>query len=158
MKKISLCGLSMISLMLLVGGCNSDLEVQETTNTEEALYLRGDMNDYAVSETYRLKPSQNGLCTEAALHADWSPYHFKFADAKWSKGHNYGYAMPPGSLEEQSRDLKLNPNSKFEDVTLRVRQDGVYRFCLLRKDDGSYASVSKVADGEEKTFESNNRK
>lgn len=144
--------------MMLFSGCSVEPQIQETASTENALYLRGDMNDYAVSETYRLKPSQYGLCTEVALHADWSPYHFKFADAKWSQGNNYGYAMPPGSLEEQSRDLKLNANSKFEDVTLRVRHDGVYRLCLIKKDDGAYASVSKVADGAESTFKSSTQK
>lgn len=147
-----------ISLSLLASsvlcGCSNDSSADEQTQKNgQALYLRGEMNDYSVSETYRLKSSEQGLCTEAALHADWSPYHFKFADAKWSSGSNFGYAFPPGSLEEGSRDLKLNPNSRFEDVLLRINSDGVYRFCLIKKDDGYYARVSKLARGDEKSFD-----
>lgn len=147
--------LSVAGAMLLCG-CSSDTPAEANTQSgEQALYLRGDMNDYSVSETYRLRASDKGLCTEAALHADWSPYHFKFADAKWSSGSNFGYAMPPGSLEEGSRAVKLNANSKFEDVTFRVRRDGIYRFCLVKQNDGYYATAERIADGNEKSFKEN---
>ncbi len=141
--------------MSLLSACGSTPQEVKSVATEHALYLRGDMNDYSVSETYRLKSSAQGLCTEAALHADWSPYHFKFADPDWTSGSNYGYAMPPGVLEMHSRDVKLNPDSRFEDLTLKIRSDGIYRFCLIKKSDGYYASVSKVADGDEKNFATN---
>lgn len=138
---------------MLLCGCSSDTPAEVTTQSgETALYLRGDMNDYSVSETYRLKSSEKGQCTEAALHADWSPYHFKFADANWSKGNSFGYAMPPGTLEEGSRAVKLNANSKFEDVTFKVRRDGIYRFCLVKQNDGYYATAQRIADGNEKSF------
>lgn len=136
-------------------GCSGSTEEVVPPDDAQALYLRGDMNDYAVSEVYRLKTMQYGACTEAALHADWSPYHFKFADRNWTAGSNYGYALPPGVLEDGSRDVKLNASSTFEDVTLRIKRDGVYRFCLVKRDDGAYATVTRVEDGSERTFAEN---
>lgn len=153
----SVAAAAIISLMgaAMVCGCSGTAEEVLPSDDAQALYLRGDMNDYAVSEVYRLKSTQYGACTEAALHADWSPYHFKFADRNWTSGSNFGYALPPGVLEEGSRDVRLNASSTFEDVTLRIKKDGTYRFCLVKRDDGFYASVVRVEDGSERTFAEN---
>lgn len=125
---------------IFLGACSSSVEELKVDNNH-ALYLRGEMNDYAVSETYRLRKHEDGLCTQATLRSDWAPYKFKFADASWSSGYNYGYLNPPGVLRLHSAPQKLNPKSRFEELRFYPEKDGIYRFCLLKKSDSFYASV-----------------
>ncbi len=125
---------------IFLSACSSSGDDLNVDNNH-ALYLRGEMNDYAVSETYRLREHKDGLCTQATLRSDWAPYKFKFADASWSSGYNYGYFNPPGALRLHSAPQKLNPKSRFEELSFYPEKDGIYRFCLLKKDDGFYASV-----------------
>lgn len=102
------------------------------------VYLRGEMNDYAVSETFRLRRDKQGWCTESVLRADWSPYKFKFADEQWTAGSNFGYAVPPGTLRESAKPVKLNPAAQFEEVSFHLKEDGVFKFCLIRDKSGDY--------------------
>ncbi len=141
--------------LFLLAGCTGSSDADDAAPDAQAgspLYLRGDMNDYGVSGNFRLKQAQDGLCTEAALRAEWSPYHFKFADENWSKGSNYGFMEGPGAISDGSAPVKLNPQSKFEDLTLTVTKDGIYRFCLLKQDGGDFATVKFVRDGDEKAL------
>lgn len=169
MKKYSFC-LTAVLMLAAFTGCGSDSSsaVNETVidsralsnhqdkaanagaaaNADTAIYLRGEMNDYGVSETYRLHRTANGLFTLALLRSDWSPYKFKFADRSWSAGANYGYAEPPGVLRDGSAPVKINPNSRFEEISFHVKQDGVYRFCIVEKADGPYATVSQATADE----------
>jgi len=113
---------------------------------EKAVYLRGEMNDYEVSESYRLrKDDEDTYCTVATLRADWAPYKFKFADADWSDGSNFGYRNPPGILHEGSAPVELSANSKFEEISFYPKSDGVYRFCLIKDDNRFFASVQKTS-------------
>ncbi|MCI7772544.1 MAG: pullulanase [Succinivibrio sp.] len=114
----------------------------------KAIYLRGEMNDYEVSETYRLRKADEGYCTLATLRADWAPYKFKFADENWSNGTNFGYLNPPGVLKEGSRTIPLNPNSKFEEISFYPKADGVYKFCLIPQNDNYYLLVLKSSKKE----------
>lgn len=112
------------------------------------IYLRGEMNDYGVISAYKLtKVRDNEFCTVAPLRSDWSPYRFKFADSAWSSGSNFGYAAPPGVLHENGQDIKLNPSSRFEELTFAPKEDGNYRFCIVIKKDGYYSHVSKSTEG-----------
>ena len=74
----------------LLSGCSSDegnavktLLPGGLTINDKAIYLRGEMNDYEASETYRLRKDGHGYCTLATLRSDWAPYKFKFADENW---------------------------------------------------------------------------
>ncbi len=112
------------------------------------IYLRGEMNDYAVMSAYRLvETGDDQFCADAPLRSDWSPYRFKFADAAWSRGSNFGYAQPPGVLREGDNELKLNPDSRFEEVRYYPTRDGVYRFCLLKKSSGYFVQVTRRENG-----------
>lgn len=141
---------------VLVSACSSDkVSVAAITPgglsiNEKAIYLRGEMNDYEVSETYRLRKSKtnSSYCTLASLRSDWSPYKFKFADEAWSTGTNFGYLTPPGVFREGARAVELNPNSKFEEISFYPKADGVYRFCLIQKNDKFYVTVSKSSQKE----------
>ena len=98
---------------------------------EKAVYLRGEMNDYEVSESYRLrKDDEDTYCTVATLRADWAPYKFKFADAGWSAGTNFGYRDQPGVYEMGGEPVALNPKSVFEEVKVTPDADGEYDFYI----------------------------
>lgn len=112
------------------------------------VYLRGEMNDYGVQPAYQLRKVEEGkYCTLAPLRSDWSPYRFKFADAKWTKGTNFGYAIPPAILREGSALAQLNPNSRFEELRYEPEHDGIYRFCIEFQNDVPYGSVTFIEEG-----------
>ncbi|SPT71778.1 Uncharacterised protein [Anaerobiospirillum thomasii] len=111
------------------------------------IYLRGEMNDYAVMSAYRLnKIDENTFCTVAPLRADWAPYRFKFADSAWSSGSNFGYAAPPGVLHVDGPKVKLNAASRFEELSFSPDEDGNYRFCLIKEGKSYHATVDKSDD------------
>lgn len=133
----------------LLAGCEESAQI--ISLTEEGLdiegrriFLRGEMNDYAVMTAYQLNEREEGtFCTLAPLRADWAPYRFKFADANWSSGTNFGYANPPGILREGSARVELNPDSRFEELLYYPSRDGVFRFCIIEDDGRYYAQVSE---------------
>lgn len=134
----------------LLAGCEESAQI--ISLTEEGLdiegrriFLRGEMNDYAVMSAYQLNEQEEGTyCTLAPLRADWAPYRFKFADANWSAGSNFGYANPPGILREGSSEVELTPNSRFEELQYYPSRDGVFRFCIIEDGGRYFASVSRA--------------
>lgn len=149
--KLKKIGLYAVVACIVMAGCSSSIdELKEDGNN--ALYLRGEMNDYAVSEIYRLREHNGALCTFATLRSDWAPYKFKFADKSWSDGSNFGYKEPPGVMREHSSLVALNSHSKFEEVRFYPQSDGVYRFCLIEKSGQYFAEVVKAQDNEIKPF------
>lgn len=135
-------------LLLLNGGA---LKI----NNRE-IYLRGDMNDFGVNETHRLRrfgdQNEARWCTEAVLRSDWPPYKFKFADENWTSGTSFGYAEQPGILRYPGDRVLLNPSSNFEELRFEATEDGIYRFCLLNEDKKYYAEVEKVPAEDQKTL------
>ncbi len=119
------------------------------------IYLRGEMNDYGVQRPYRLRQfDENIYCTLAPLRSDWSPYRFKFADASWSQGTNFGFAVPPAVMREGSSKAMLNPNSRFEELRYEPSIDGIYRFCIEYDEQNvPYASVTYLEDGKLTTMD-----
>ena len=120
-----------------------------------AIYLRGEMNDYGVQRPYRLRQfAEKVYCTLAPLRSDWSPYRFKFADANWTAGTNFGYALPPAIMREGSSKSQLNPNSRFEELRYEPAVDGIYRFCIEYDEQNvPYASVTYLEDGKLTTMD-----
>lgn len=149
-------------LAFLAAGCSSDSSPDDNSSLIPALasvnvfapqgkavYLRGEMNDYAVLSSYQLIQRGDGAyCTVAPLRADWSPYRFKFADADWSAGSNFGYAAPPGILREGSAPQELNPNSRFEELRFYPREDGIYSFCILSQNGRYLVTVTRAQQRE----------
>ena len=141
------------ALCLLLSGCSENTEVALTANAfapqGHNVYLRGEMNDDAVLSSYLLvKQDDDSYCTLAPLRADWSPYRFKFAAANWEAGSNFGFADPPGVMREGSAMVRLNPNSRFEELRYYPKRDGIYRFCIVVQDDEYYASVTEAREDE----------
>lgn len=119
-----------------------------------AIYLRGEMNDYSVQRPYRLRKFDDNIyCTIAPLRSDWSPYRFKFADAEWTKGTNFGYALPPAVIREGGGKAMLNPNSRFEELRYEPLQDGIYRFCIEYENEVPFATVTRLEDGKLTTMD-----
>ncbi|MDY2798385.1 MAG: hypothetical protein SOV16_04315 [Anaerobiospirillum succiniciproducens] len=119
-----------------------------------AIYLRGEMNDYGVQSAYRLRKfEEDTYCTVAPLRSDWAPYRFKFADAEWSNGTNFGYAEPPAVLRQGSGRARLNPTSRFEELRYVPQEDGIYRFCVIYDGSVPYATVTLLEDGKLTTMD-----
>ena len=145
----------MLAAVLSLAGCGSDaplpqLAQQTLAPQGRAVYLRGEMNDYAVLYSYLLVQQPDGAyCTLAPLRADWSPYRFKFADKDWTAGSNFGFAEPPGVLREGSAPVRLNAFSRFEELRFYPKQDGIYRFCMTADEAGKYYASVRLARDEE---------
>ncbi len=152
--KKSAISLTALCVSLMLAGCEQSAEIVNLTRPSfkidgHSIYLRGEMNDYAVMSSYQLVQFDDDLyCTLAPLRADWAPYRFKFADAQWSEGRSFGFAEPPGFLREGSAPVKLNRFSRFEDLRYYPAKDGVYRFCVEQDDDEYYVSVTEASSEE----------
>ncbi len=95
------------------------------------IYLRGEMNDWNVGSQYMVqKISDKVYMATAELKADWAPYKFKFADAGWTAGTNFGYKEQPGIFELGGEPVVLNPKSVFEEVKFSPAEDGLYDFYI----------------------------
>ena len=95
------------------------------------IYLRGEMNDWNAQPQYLVKKVSDGVYVATAeLKVDWAPYKFKFADAGWSAGTNFGYRDQPGVFEMGGEPVALNPKSVFEEVKVTPDADGEYDFYL----------------------------
>ncbi len=95
------------------------------------IYLRGEMNDWNAQSKYLIKKvSDKVYVATAELKVDWAPYKFKFADAGWSSGTNFGYRDQPGVFEWGGEPVILNPKSVFEEVKVTPPADGLYDFYL----------------------------
>lgn len=118
---------------------------ESLTVQNKTIYLLGEMNQFKPNSAYALvQQGENRYCTVSALRSDWSPYRFKFADAAWSSGTNFGFAKPPGTIYEGSAPVQLNANSRFEEIKFYPKEDGLYRFCLLKKGNEYFAEVDMV--------------
>lgn len=118
------------------------------------VYLRGEMNDYSIQRSYRLRKfAEDKYCTLAPLRSDWSPYRFKFADALWTDGTNFGYAYPPAVIREGSAKMLLNPSSRFEELRYEPSTDGIYRFCIEYEDDKPFVTVTHLVEGKLTTMD-----
>lgn len=181
--KKNLIWLGFVPAVLLAAACSSNSETEDTASAQQskasietekpeivakaeegaldnplfkgrAIYLRGEMNDYGVQSPYRLRKfADDTYCTVAPLRSDWAPYRFKFADASWSNGTNFGYAEPPAVLREGSGRARLNPQSRFEELRYIPQEDGIYRFCVIYDGSTPYATVTLLEDGKLTTMD-----
>ncbi len=93
------------------------------------IYLRGEMNDWNVSSEYLITKVSDGVYKATAeLKVDWAPYKFKFADAGWTSGTNFGYKEQPGVYEFGGDPVVLTGKSIFEEVKVTPPSDGLYDF------------------------------
>ena len=149
------CALTMAVSAALSGGCTADtydgssaglfpLLANSLVIEHRTIYLLGEMNQFRPSTAYALiRSGNNRYCASSLLRADWAPYRFKFADDSWTQGTNFGFAEPPGTLYVDSGQVRLNPSSRFEELQFYPREDGTYRFCLIRRNGGYYAEVEQ---------------
>ncbi len=150
--------LAILAGALMLCGCSATSEVTSADDASKTavfeieghrIFLRGEMNDYAVLSSYELtRFEEDSYCTLAPLRKDWAPYRFKFADAAWSSGASFGFKQAPGIIREGSTPIALNRFSRFEELKYYPSEDGVYRFCILEVDGEFYARVTRAEERE----------
>lgn len=97
----------------------------------KALYLRGEMNDWAAKPESMLVKVEDGVyMAKGELKVDYAPYKFKFADSAWTPGTNFGYVEAPGVFTIGGDPVVLTPNSKFEEIKVTPDADGMFEFYL----------------------------
>ena len=149
MKKTFL-STALLGALVALSGCEQSASITNLTAATfkvdgKEIYLRGEMNDYAILSSYKLvKEDDYKYCALAPLRADWAPYRFKFADPAWTNGANFGFAQAPGVLREGSSPVLLNRFSRFEELRYFPSEDGVYQLCISFDWDEYYAIVSKA--------------
>lgn len=104
------------------------------------VYLRGEMDDCPWKKLYDKclirKVGHRVYKATAYMKADWAPYRFRFSDAKWTLGTNFGYAREsyPGVYDyEKGTPIRLNPKSDYmgvEEIKVTPPHDGDYDFFL----------------------------
>lgn len=111
------------------------------------IYLRGEMNDWNAQSQYLIQKVSDGLYVvkNVDLKVDWAPYKFKFADAAWTSGTNFGYKEQPGVFEWGGAPIVLNPKSVFEEVKVTPPADGLYDFYFDVTDPENPATYVKEA-------------
>lgn len=114
------------------------------------IYLRGEISDpmWNPMENLLIKPvNENVWKATAELKVDYAPYKYKFADASWTPGTNFGYASEsaPGTYTVGGEPIVLNPNSKFEEVKVTPEVDGMYDFYIEKQGD-KYITYVKPAE------------
>jgi hypothetical protein len=131
-KKLLLAALAVGTLSLV--GCGSSGSGSAEGGADvfgTPIYLRGEMNDWNAQAQYLIKPvGDNVYKATAELKVDWAPYKFKFADAGWTSGTNFGYKDQPGVFEWGGEPIVLNPKSIFEEVKVTPPADGLYDFYI----------------------------
>jgi outer membrane murein-binding lipoprotein Lpp len=136
-KKLLLAAIAAGTLAL--AGCASD-GASDSASGDAAgaadvfgtqIYLRGEMNDWNAQSQYLITKVSDGVYKATAeLKVDWAPYKFKFADAGWTSGTNFGYKEQPGVFEWGGDPIVLNPKSVFEEVKVTPPADGLYDFYI----------------------------
>ena len=106
----------------------------------KAIFLRGELTEpqWAALPEMLIQPvSENVWKAKAELKVDWAPYKYKFADASWTPGTNFGYSSEsaPGVYEWGGNPIVLNPSSKYEEVKITPPADGVYDIYLEKQGD-----------------------
>lgn len=116
----------------------------------KAIYLRGEMDDCPwdklTDKCLIKKVGEKVYMATAELKVDWAPYKFKFGDASWTAGTNFGYASEskPGIYDfAKGTPIKLNPNAVFEEVKVTPPHDGKYDFYLDASGDGPVVYIKE---------------
>ncbi|MDO2948470.1 pullulanase [Aeromonas simiae] len=118
---------------LVLGGCSAGGGADASGDFDgKSVFLRGEMNDWqANDETKVTKVGDKLYMAKGTLKKEWAPYKFKFGDANWSCGTNFGYKSPSdGVASLDGEPVPVNPCSKFEDLKFSPDADGVYEFYL----------------------------
>ena len=101
------------------------------------VYFHGGFDDGPLDKFYDRglirKVGDRVYMATAYMKVDWAPYKFKFGDASWTSGTNFGYApeSKPGIYDYAGGSpVKLNPKAVFEEIKVTPLHDGKYDFYL----------------------------
>lgn len=100
------------------------------------VYLRGEFNDCPwdkLSDRCLIRRVGDRVYMATAyMRVDWAPYKFRFGDAKWTSGTNFGYASEsrPGIYIYGGTPLRLSSDAVFDEIKVTPPHDGKYDFYL----------------------------
>lgn len=122
----------------------------KATDTSKAIYLRGVFNWWEAIEENRLQavPSSPGLFktrTVEPLIADGQPYEWKFVDADWTCGSNFGHKEQNSTIVLE-QELALDNCSPFNNLSFTPLEDGYYDFYLDLRNPNQAKAFIKRAD------------
>ncbi|RKF22264.1 hypothetical protein DBZ36_01045 [Alginatibacterium sediminis] len=150
-KKLSLLVLSLAAL----SACSTSPIISDTpsvtsTDTSKAIYLRGVFNWWEAIEENRLQElsSDPGLFrtrTVEPLIADGQPYEWKFVDADWTCGSNFGHKEQSSTIE-LGQEVALDNCSPFNNLSFTPIEDGYYDFYLDLRNPNQAKAFIKRAD------------
>ena len=94
------------------------------------VYFHGGFDDCPLDKFYDRclirKVGDRVYMATAYMKVDWAPYKFKFGDASWTSGTNFGYApeSKPGIYDYAGGSpVKLNPKAVFEEIKVTPLHD-----------------------------------
>lgn len=96
-----------------------------------SIYLRGDMSGWQALREYRLQRVSPHLYSVAGrLRHTYGTYKFKFADAEWTCGYNYGAADGGHAQLQAGNKVAVTPCNTYGELAFTPSSDGVYHFYL----------------------------
>lgn len=121
----------------MTGGTNADNDPGGLMVFGGKVYFHGGFDDCPLDKFYDRclirKVGDRVYMATAYMKVDWAPYKFKFGDASWTSGTNFGYApeSKPGIYDYAGGSpVKLNPKAVFEEIKVTPLHDGKYDFYL----------------------------
>ncbi|WP_411993596.1 hypothetical protein [Agarivorans sp. DSG3-1] len=134
-------------ITIVAAGCASSGGGSKLTRD---VYLRGVFTWWDAAPEYKLMPVEGKKNVWSAtssvdepLIADGQPYEWKFGDAAWQCGTNFGFLAGEAEIKIGDR-RQLNKCSAFDNFKFTPEVDGVYRFYLDWSEEIPVTYVEKV--------------
>ncbi len=132
LKNIMKAGVLALVTILAAGCASGDSNSKLTRD----VYLRGVFTWWDAAPEFKLQPVEGKENVWSAtspvdepLIADGQPYEWKFGDAAWQCGTNFGFLSGEADINIGER-RQSNKCSAFDNWKFTPEEDGVYRFFL----------------------------
>ncbi len=127
----------MIKKIALLAGllcCSASSWADDDSAATRAIFLRGEMNNWAAPKEHQALPAEAGvLVAKATLQASHGAYKFKFSDEKWKGDTTFGQ-FDPSSKVELDKPVVVKAGYQWGDMKFTPATDGTYTFSLDRRD------------------------
>ena len=114
------------------------------------VYLRGVFTWWDADPQFKLQPVEGKenvwsatSAVDEPLIADGQPYEWKFGDAAWQCGTNFGFLSGEADIKLGER-RQSNKCSAFDNFKFTPEEDGVYRFFLDWTEELPVVYIEKV--------------
>lgn len=145
LKNLFKAGVLAIVALVATGCASSDSDSKLTKD----VYLRGVFTWWDAEPEFQLQPVEGKENVWSAtspvdepLIADGQPYEWKFGDAAWQCGTNFGFKTGTADIQLGER-RETNKCAAFDNFKFTPAEDGVYRFFLDWSGDEPYVYIEK---------------